>query len=535
MPYFNADDLNLAWGEPPAEKLQEFFDNLSEGYVRNEPLLIRGTTKEELDYIATWAAEARQPAQEQRALDEGDEGRGSKEDGEGRGGEEDAEYVLLVQAAPDLISFSPPSDSTVEAEFDLGSFSPKRKRKQVEEEYDTEKLAQRVAKTAKALTGDKPPAGGERQQEEPPRATPNTPPPSTTPPRGASPARASTTEPTHMEEEASLGAGGSAQATNAGREGATSSQPGADPSSTNREDIDTVIEEVVDEPSAGSGGSQEEQLLQAMSINFQKLQALHRARLDKAKSRMVAADKAGADLEERVAETQELILKQADVDKAQEAAKEQAAKGEAARHQHQALLNSQEENLAAREEALVATLRGKDEEALVHADKVKELELEREELKKVASELTKERDMANRSLADAQATVSDKAKLLSKANDSITDLKLKLDGLEGILSEAGAREETLNKVLEDEKQLWRNDVAEHEEYTKGVHLWINCLVDVAGRITTKLAAMGMPNVRYSQEPNVTLYFEGVLGALEQLRSTERPLWPTRPGSFAGAP
>ena len=59
--------------------------------------------------------------------------------------------------------------------------------------------------------------------------------------------------------------------------------------------------EVVDEPSAGGGGSQEEQLLRAMSVNFQKLQALHRARLDKAKSRMAAADKAEADLEERVA------------------------------------------------------------------------------------------------------------------------------------------------------------------------------------------------------------------------------------------
>ena len=43
-------------------------------------------------------------------------------------------------------------------------------------------------------------------------------------------------------------------------------------------------------------------------------------------------------------------------------------------------------------------------------------------------------------------------------------------------------------------------------------------------ITMKLAAMGMPNVRYAPEPNVspnaklTLFFEGVLGALEQFRS-----------------
>ena len=75
----------------------------------------------------------------------------------------------------------------------------------------------------------------------------------------------------------------------------------------------------------------------------------------------------------------------------------------------------------------------------------------REELKKVASELTKERDTANRSLADAQAAVFDKAKLLSEANDSIKDLKLKLGGLEGMLSEVRAREETLTKNQEAER------------------------------------------------------------------------------------
>ena len=94
-------------------------------------------------------------------------------------------------------------------------------------------------------------------------------------------------------------------------------------------------------------------------------------------------DKAEADLKEHVAEAQawfrlaheelksaqdllaerkqELILKQAVVEKAQEAAREQAARDEAARLQHQAKLNSQEEDLVAREEAPAATLRGKDE------------------------------------------------------------------------------------------------------------------------------------------------------------------------------
>nr|XP_020149133.1 cingulin-like protein 1 [Aegilops tauschii subsp. strangulata] len=241
-----------------------------------------------------------------------------------------------------------------------------------------------------------------------------------------------------------------------------------------------------------------------MSASFQKLQALHRARKDKVKSRMAAVDKAEANFEARVAQTQvwfgealdelkaaqgelderkrELILKQAGIEKAQEMAKAQAAKDDAARQQQKALLDSHEEDLVAREHALASTLRGKDEEiekivtqrtqeleqrhkealddqAPDHAGKVEKLELEREELKKKILGLTEERDTVNRTLADAQVSISDKAKLLSEANGSIRDLKLKLDGLEGKLSEAGAREKTLNKALEDEKRLQRDDAA----------------------------------------------------------------------------
>nr|XP_020146916.1 myosin-7B-like [Aegilops tauschii subsp. strangulata] len=177
-----------------------------------------------------------------------------------------------------------------------------------------------------------------------------------------------------------------------------------------------------------------------MSANFQKLQALHRAHLDKATSRMAAVDKAEADLAGRVAETHawfrqaheelkvaqdllakrklELVMKQADIKKAQELAKEQAAKDEAARHQHQ-----QTEELEQRhEEAL-------DAQAQVQADKVKELEVERDGLKEQALKLAKEKDTLNGALVEAQGVV------LGKANDSSKDLKLKLEGLEAKLSE----------------------------------------------------------------------------------------------------
>nr|XP_020153351.1 translation initiation factor IF-2-like [Aegilops tauschii subsp. strangulata] len=439
------------------------------------------------------------------------------------------------------LSSSPsPSDSTLEAEFDLG---------------DTETLAQRAAKRAK------PSAGEERQQEEPPRATPNTPPPSTTPPRGASPARASTTKRTHMEEEeASLGAGGSAPTTNAGGEGATSSQPGVDPSSMDQDDIDIVIEEVardaeaeatkvaaeeaansateeaakrpagetsetaageagkgpagesgkaatkeaakepaeeeaandqssspaapaldkylkvgddlfirlpgtaggrapaegevfddetlataglqvVNEPSVGGDGSQGEQLLRAMSANFQKLQALHRASLDKAKSKMAAVDKVEADFEVRVTQAQAWFR-----------------------------------------------------------------------------EAQEEQKVAQGELAER------KCELILKQADIEKAQELKLDGLEGTLSEVRSREETLTKDLEEEKRQRRDGATEYEEYAKGMNLWIGCLVDVAGKLTAQLAVMGVPDIKLSEDRNIspnarlTLFFERILDALDQLRS-----------------
>nr|XP_040256129.1 formin-A-like [Aegilops tauschii subsp. strangulata] len=192
---------------------------------------------------------------------------------------------------------------------------------------------------------------------------------------------------------------------------------------------------------------------------------------------MAVVDKAEVDLNERVTETQawfceahkelkaaqhvlaerklELVMKQADIEKAQELAREQAQ---------------------------------------VQAGKVKELETERDGPKDQALKLAKEKDTLNGALIEAQGTVLGKAEMLSKANDSIKDLKLKLEGLEEMLSGARAWEETLTKDLEKERQLRRNVAANHEDYVKGENLWISRLEVIAGRITTKPAAMGMPNL-----------------------------------------
>ena len=127
-------------------------------------------------------------------------------------------------------------------------------------------------------------------------------------------------------------------------------------------------------------------------------------------------------------------------------------------------------------------------------------------------------------MTEAQGIVFDKAELLTRANDSIEDLKLKLESLEGTLAEVKAREETLTKSLQKERQLRKNEAANLKEFVEGENRWIGRLKDVADRITAKLAAMGMPNVRYTPERSgtvnakLTQLFEGVLGALAHLHS-----------------
>ena len=154
-------------------------------------------------------------------------------------------------------------------------------------------------------------------------------------------------------------------------------------------------------------------------------------------------DQAEVDFKARVAETQtwfhqtreeqrafqeelakrnvELTMKMADIEKAQEKAANLAAAAEAVRNQHQAALDSQEEDLTVREAKLAAALRGKDEElkalvarrtreleqrhkealdaqALAHAGKVRELEVGRDELKEQALKLSNEKSTLNSAL-----------------------------------------------------------------------------------------------------------------------------------------
>ena len=144
-----------------------------------------------------------------------------------------------------------------------------------------------------------------------------------------------------------------------------------------------------------------------------------------------------------------------------------------------------------------------DAQAQVHADKVKELEAERDGLKEQALKLSQEKDTLNSALTEAQGAAVSRAGELSEANNSIKDLRLKLEGLEKMLLEARAREGTLTKNLETEKQLRKNEAANHKDFVEGENHWIGHLEGIAGRITTQLATMGMPNVRYTPEHNAS--------------------------------
>ena len=124
-----------------------------------------------------------------------------------------------------------------------------------------------------------------------------------------------------------------------------------------------------------------------------------------------------------------------------------------------------------------------------------------------------------------QTTISDKTKLLSKANESIDDLKLKLDSQEKMLSESHACEQILAKDLADEQLLLWTAASSHNKLVESMKLWTSHLVDVAEKITTQLTAMGMPIFRFSHETCVaesarlSEFFERVLDALKLLQST----------------
>ena len=112
------------------------------------------------------------------------------------------------------------------------------------------------------------------------------------------------------------------------------------------------------------------------------------------------------------------------------------------------------------------------------------MEVAQDELKEQALKLSNEKSTLNSALVEAQGAVISRAGELSEAQNSIRDLKLKLENLEKMLSESMAWEETLTRSLEEEKQLRANEAASHQDYVAGENRWISRLEDVTGRVTS---------------------------------------------------
>nr|XP_040244081.1 uncharacterized protein LOC109741338 [Aegilops tauschii subsp. strangulata] len=337
MPEFNAHGHVRTWAKPPEDQVQEFFDTLEEKYVRTEPRLVQDTTQAELDYSAAMAVEAEL----------------GKEAGSA-GGVEDkatvaAEEKELAQWAESAGEANAPSVDR--------------------EDIDT--VIEDVAKDAAAE--DKKITTEEAAKDATEGATNGH-------ARESGKAAAKEADKAAAEEEA---VDDQPSASAASGSGTASTGAPVEAEVFDDEVLAAAGLEVVAEPSAGGGGSQEERLLQAKGANFQKLRALHRARLDKAHKDPRAAQDVLAERDLA------LVMKQADIEKAEELVKQEAAQAEAARD------------------------------------------------------------------------------------------------------------------LEAEKQQRKNKAGNHKDFVEGENRWIGRLEDVAGRITTQLATMGMASVRYTPKRNAS--------------------------------
>ena len=74
-----------------------------------------------------------------------------------------------------------------------------------------------------------------------------------------------------------------------------------------------------------------------------------------------------------------------------------------------------------------------------------------DELKEQDLKLSNEKSTLNSALVEAQGAVISRAGELFEAQNSVRDLKQKLEDPEKMLSESRAREETLTRSLEEEK------------------------------------------------------------------------------------
>lgn len=275
------------------------------------------------------------------------------------------------------------------------------------------------------------------------------------------------------------------------------------------------------------------------------------------------------------------ILEKAEFEMAQEAAAKEAEATDRALTERKVNLDAHEEDLAAREASLAATLKAKDDEvqALIakqtqeleqahkeilaaqvqeHAAKLKEsadavaaattakTDLEakvrklEEDLAGGYKEIATLKDVAQKvthTLGELQTRLSSKNQELSKATDAAEDLKTKLATLEENLESGKTREAILVKDLEKAQIHLTDAETKFNQLKNSLALWTEGLVDTAERLTRQLAVMDMKswsftvNDKEAASVRLTKFFKGLIEAPETYQEERAASFATSPGSL----
>nr|XP_020166791.1 uncharacterized protein LOC109752307 [Aegilops tauschii subsp. strangulata] len=181
--------------------------------------------------------------------------------------------------------------------------------------------------------------------------------------------------------------------------------------------------------------------------------------------------------------------------------------------EHKALLDAREQDISSWEEKLEATLRAKDDdpEALKLADDLAAASSAKTTLDQQVTKLTEELAGSTKEVAtlkeevqkvetllkDTQSKLSSKGQDLGTANSTIENLKARIGSLESSVESSGAREQQLTKDLDTARRLRKDAEDQLTNHSEQVNIWIKSLIDIAERLTTQAAAMGMEGLIFS--------------------------------------
>ena len=227
---------------------------------------------------------------------------------------------------------------------------------------------------------------------------------------------------------------------------------------------------------------------------------------------------------------QAFLLEKAEAEEQQRLAGEELSRREGELTQRKVNLDSHEEDLAAREQALGGELKEAKAAAAAAETAKKELKAkvaQLEESLKASVErvtaLNTEREKDAHTNSELQVRLSKQGDELKAAEDSIEDLELKVSTLKDSLDAVRDRETKLKEELRRERGLVESATTAAENFRCTVEVWTDDLVASASNIDQELLALKVEHLIYYPDPNLphsaklSLFFRGIAPALVDLR------------------